>query len=183
MNALARDAFLKLDTNGCLSEFLHDCVNRLCEGNSVQFNNTDNDKAEDKEFNLIRRVICNFYRQRIQESVPLPEGLPQHVTEAIETVFKIRYKDIVSLIVKEKLLAQGHLVLESFDWKLKWILGSSKLATIREPVCQIELICLNKGNNLVPRRTSINFECNLEQINGLISSLNSIRNNFNDNKN
>lgn len=67
--------------------------------------------------------------------------------------------------------------MENIDWRLKWVLGSSDLATLQEPRLQVDLHCVSKnGNSIV--KDIVNFEASLEQIDNLITDLTKLQKEF-----
>ncbi|XP_066252168.1 uncharacterized protein [Euwallacea similis] len=148
-----------------LSEYLHRSISTL-----TLHSNSDN-----KEENLQKSVHDFYHHKAIDKNFPVPEGLPVHVAKSLETVYNLRRKDIINSVIKEKLVGSGHTLVENYDWKLKWVVGSSSLTSIREPICQIELICLTLGADLKPCGNSISFECDLEGVEKLIGALNSVK--------
>ncbi|ERL90489.1 uncharacterized protein LOC109539769 [Dendroctonus ponderosae] len=162
MATLTEEMFTKFETQEELHRFLHNCVNEL--------------KLPHQEPESVMNAVQFFYREKaIDGKKPLETTLPGNLQNTLDAVFQLRYTDIVNAIVHEKLHATGHPVLQNIDWKVKWILGSSKLASIREPICQLELLCITMGSNFIPTRTSIHFECDLEKLDQLISVLKKVK--------
>lgn len=126
-------------------------------------------------------AVQSFYRGKATEGKKLSgTALPENLQNTIDAVFQIRYPDIVDAIVQERLHVTGHPILQNIDWKVKWVLGSSKLANVREPICQLELLCMVMGSNFKPTRTSIHFECDLEKLDQLIGALKEVKRNLNE---
>lgn len=77
-------------------------------------------------------------------------------------------------LAKECVLNKGYNLVENFDWKVKWILGSSDLATIKEPIVQVDLYCINKEKDTL-KRNIVNFEANSEKLDELICALTQVK--------
>lgn len=101
----------------------------------------------------------------------MPDNIPAQVKTILTDIFNARQKDILNSIVKAHLADSGHMILENFDWKLKWILGSSKLASLQEPICQMDMECVHKNENDVFEKKTVNFEMDLEKLDKLIDAL------------
>ncbi|XP_066146385.1 uncharacterized protein [Euwallacea fornicatus] len=165
MTETAKQSLSDFQSTEELSEYLHRSISSL----------TLNPNSHNKEDDL-KKSIHNFYRHKaIDHTFPVPEDVPDQVAKNLEIVYDLRRKDIINSVIKEKLVGSGHTLVENYDWKLKWVVGSSSLTSIREPICQIELICLTLGADLKPCRNSVSFECDLEGIEKLINVLNSVK--------
>lgn len=176
-----REFFVKLENLEHLPEFLHECVNCFSAQKTPNF---DIDCSGDTEWSQeelarTREKIQNFFRQNaFSQKFSLPSDLSENVKSAFENVSKIRHKDILNSIIKENLINNGHNLVENLDWKLKWILGSSKLSILREPVCQVELRYASAEKGLMSKKV-IHFEANLEKLDEIISLLNNVKNELN----
>lgn len=94
--------------------------------------------------------------------------------KALRNCFELRRNEIWQAMAKEAVLKDGHNLVEAIDWRLKWVLGSSKLVTIREPLLQVDLQCVRKAlntNNNDSGRNTVNFEMNAHELDDLIAQL------------
>lgn len=98
--------------------------------------------------------------------------------QCIIDCYEIRKEEILQAIIREKLSKYGKPLVENIDWKLKWIMGSSKLASLREPLLQVDLHCFKKQDESA--RKTINFEMNLEQVDKLIAGLEKVKSEINE---
>lgn len=57
-----------------------------------------------------------------------------------------------------------------FDWKVKWIIGSSAMSSIREPVAQVDLQTL-KINQKEHVKDTVKVEMNKGELDNFISQL------------
>lgn len=126
----------------------------------------------EEQFNKIRKSIQNLYRQNItQESLDIQScTLPDNVREAVTNCFIVKKDTMYQAFVRKALLKKGYNIIENIDWKLKWILGSSDLASLREPLLQVDLYAV-KNNSDRAERSIINFEANLKQVDSMIKEL------------
>ncbi|CAG9772977.1 unnamed protein product [Ceutorhynchus assimilis] len=155
MSSTNTEILTKFENIDHLSQYLNNIINNL-----------SNETLESQDQDL-EKTIKNYFRQRAtDETHPLPAELPNHIQKALETSFKIHQSTITNTLMKEKLSNKGQNLVEQYDWKLRWVLGTSKLANQRVPLCQLELYC---SKNL------INFECTFEQVEELINVLNNVK--------
>lgn len=138
-------------------QFLHHIINNL-DGKSPT--------NLDPDLHQLAAYLKEFYTKKtLNPNTTLPETIPQHLGRAVESVFQSRQGDLVGQVVRRRVAQSGRSVVENFDWRLKWILGSSA-AELREPVCQLDLICLGDLGKSV-----VGFECDLNGLEQLISAL------------
>lgn len=122
--------------------------------------------------------ILNFYRNAIERKVCKPDpNLPKIIQEALTTAYDIRKSQIFQALAKENVLKKGHNVVENFDWKVKWVLGSSDFASIRQPILQMDFYCAQKENDSVVSNI-INFEMNSETVEEFIQALTAVKKDF-----
>lgn len=57
-----------------------------------------------------------------------------------------------------------------FDWKLKWVIGSSSLSSLREPILQMDLHTKQIKDETVIKDT-VNFEMNIVELNTFINAI------------
>ncbi|XP_018570635.1 uncharacterized protein LOC108910502 [Anoplophora glabripennis] len=180
MTNIASYTHLLKISNNSLYEFLHGCVDDLLQKQSPNFENYKNRDIEwtEEDFDRTRAYIQNLYRQSvIDDTLDLPKDLTTDLQEAITRCYTIRKNDIFQALAKEFILQDGHNLVNNIDWRLKWVLGTSDLAALQEPRLQVDLHCSNKIGDKVNRNV-LNFEANLEQIDGLISDLSKLQREF-----
>lgn len=145
--------------------------------NFENYNNGDIEWTEE-DFDRARAYIQHLYRQSvIDNNLELPKDLTTDIQEAVTCCYKIRKNDIFQALAKECILQKGHNLVENIDWRLKWVLGTSDLATLQEPRLQVDLHFASKNTNNVTKNV-LNFEANLEQIDNLISDLSKLQKEF-----
>lgn len=96
------------------------------------------------------------------------------VQQAVLGCYATRKDQIVAGITKDLMRRNGELLVENIDWKLKWVMGSSKFAALREPLLQVDLHCFRRDKN----RTTVNFEMSLDKVDMLIKELENARSEF-----
>lgn len=125
------------------------------------------------DYNRARNLVQKYYRDcAVSNKYPHLEGVPKSLEQVITNCYQIRQNEIVQAIAKDSLLSNGTKnLVENFDWKLKWIMGSSKLSTLREPILQMNLSCIEESKNNTTSKNVIGFEMDIEQVDKLIDSL------------
>jgi len=167
-------SLLKISSAEVLNQFLHDCVDDLIRCKQVDFDSYNSDIEWTKEdYTSAINWIQNLYRESISACNKIDDSklqdLSPHLQQCIKDCFEIRKKQIFQTIVVENLLKNGQQVVENYDWSLKWINGSSKLATLREPLLHVDLHCFKDENET--ERKNIKFEMNFEQVTKLTANL------------
>lgn len=75
----------------------------------------------------------------------------------------MRKTDLIKKLQIELLAKQGEPVVIDYDWKIKWIIGSSSLSSIREPIVQIDLHTLKISETNENITDTIQFEMNINE--------------------
>ncbi|KAJ8937676.1 hypothetical protein NQ318_002346 [Aromia moschata] len=121
------------------SNFLHECVDDLLGKRIANFDNYNSGDIEwtKDDYDKTRKCVQHLYRQCIIENnFHLDKEISPNLEEAIRNCYEIRKDAIFQWVAKECVLNLGHNLVDNIDWKLKWILGTSDLATVREPLLQ-----------------------------------------------
>lgn len=151
------------------------CADDLVSGKHRRFDNGGVQHVEwsETDYEKAHSLIQNFYRDCVAKTKTSGiEGAPPNVQNVIKDCYEARQGEIFQAVAKDTLLCSGAKnLVENIDWKLKWIMGSSKLSTLREPVLQMNLSCIEKSEANVNVRNVVNFEMNPEQVDKLIDNL------------
>lgn len=102
----------------------------------------------------------------MDEDYKISEKLSEMGTEKVNIVedcFNIRKSDILSKLQTEILSKLDNPLVTNFDWKVNWIIGSSSLSSIREPIIPVDFSTLHSKNN-ENIRNIINFEMNSNEL-------------------
>ncbi|KAJ8967548.1 hypothetical protein NQ314_002863 [Rhamnusium bicolor] len=183
INMVAFDVYplLKISNSRVLNQFLHECVDDLLEKQNANFDNYCNGgdiEWTKEDCHKARRCIQNFYRQSVIENTfQLSNDLASDLQKAIKQCYEIRKNEIFQALAEECVIKNGHNLVDNIDWKLKWVLGTSDIATTREPLLQVDLHCSRKGKSK-REKYIVNFEANLEQVDNLISELTKLQKEF-----
>jgi hypothetical protein len=174
------DCLLKIANAPVLQQFLHDCVDDLTGIKQANFDNYNSDiEWTVEDFNRAKSEIQKICRESVlNENFELETHFVENVQQEIKNCLEIRKDDIFQALVKEKLVDSGHSLVENFNWRLKWVLGNSKLASVREPLLQVDLDCAKNVDHKLTNET-VNFELNHESLNLLIQQLEKASNELN----
>lgn len=129
-------------------------------------------KWTETDCDRVRNLVQKFYRDcAVDSNHAHIESIPTSFEEVIKNCYQMRQNEIDQAVAKDCLLSSGAKnLVENIDWKLKWIMGSSKLSTLREPILQMSLSCVEKSENHISKNV-IGFEIDMEQVDNLIDSL------------
>lgn len=145
---------------------MHRCVDDLITENKIDFDSYSSDIEWTRiDFEKARNFTQNLYKDRVKaegENFKL-QGIPADIQQALENCYNVRKEQIFQAQMKDSLLENGIDVVENFDWKVKWIMGTSKMASLREPLLQVNLHCASNNK--------LEFEADLEKLDCLIAEL------------
>lgn len=128
----------------------------------IEWTRTDLEKA--------RNLIQSLYQTRLKSEGSDFElqGVSREVRETLEKCYSVRKDDILQAVVRKSVLESGvENLVENFDWRIKWVMGSSKMASLREPLLQMNLHCV---------KDSLECEMNIEKLDVLINELEKAKN-------
>ncbi|KAJ8912943.1 hypothetical protein NQ315_017274 [Exocentrus adspersus] len=165
--------FLKISHISAIYEFLHHCVDDLIEKSNTNFENYYNGDIEltQEDCEKACSFIQNLYRVSVMENhLKLPGDMSTNLQEAVTHCYMIRKNDIFQALARDYILQKDHNLVNNVDWRLKWVLGSSSLATLHSPLLQVDLHCSKKNGDDLMKNT-INFEADLQQIDNLLMEL------------
>ncbi|XP_012283761.1 COMM domain-containing protein 8-like [Orussus abietinus] len=174
-----RNCYVKLFstiTSSALNQFLHACIDEICDYSRVayeDFSTTINWSREeyDTAYALISTLLQNpvlLYLSEEKASLEYLE-LPEEVRSCVVNCLKLRQEQLTNVLIRKaskKILP----TLTDFDWRLRLLMGSSKLATLREPVLQLDLIVEDRKE-----RNIVGMELNKEELETVINALESIK--------
>ncbi|XP_011500432.1 PREDICTED: COMM domain-containing protein 8-like [Ceratosolen solmsi marchali] len=155
-------------------EFLHACIDEICTCNGPTFQKYSNVDWTKNMFDEVRNFFLTFLQKTNclyieEEKMPLEyHELPEHVREIILICLRIRRSQLTDALLYK--YSCRHLpTLLNFDWRLKYIMGSSKMATLKEPLLQLDLILQEKET-----REIFEIELNKDELESFINTIESI---------
>lgn len=162
-------------------QFIHDCVNDLISGKYRKFDNYNSDiEWTEKDFERARSWVQNYYRECALNQDTNSKNisdLPKDVQNVIKDCYKVRQQEILQTLARKNLLHSGvKNLVDNIDWKLKWVMGSSKLSSHKEVLLQMDLSCAEENDVNCVINKNISFEMNLEQIDKLLNVLEKAKN-------
>lgn len=100
-----------------------------------------------------------------QEFFQVPESLQAKILSCL----RIRQESLAKALTTE--LSQNNTpTIVDFDWRLKMIMGSSKVASLREPLLQLDLRVVEKKKESI-----IGLEMNKEELDIFIKALETVK--------
>lgn len=158
-----------------LKELLHACVDEICGRPGPSYhrfaNSIDWSQEEYKEtYKLISMLLRNPASLYLTEE-KMPQEyheLPEHIQQSILTCLKVRREQLTDALLKEY-CKEEHETVTDFDWRLKLVMGSSKLATLREPLLQLDLMVESKE-----RKRTLGLELNKDELETFINAMETI---------
>lgn len=152
---------------------MHECVDDLIGKTTANFNNYNSDiEWTLNDYNFSKNTIQNLYRQFVvDDKFDLKNNtIAENLRNEIRICYEIRKDEIYQALVEEAVVNRGHNLVKNIDWRLKWVMGTSGLATLRKPLLQVDLQCKTNEKN-----DCVNFEVNLDQLDNLLSELTEVQ--------
>ncbi|XP_044754207.1 uncharacterized protein LOC123313399 [Coccinella septempunctata] len=169
-------SFLKISNSPLFSKFLHYCCDEIIEGKSVDWrNNNDDIEWTIEDINKSKAIVKDFFHKSIiHDKFERPELISEAVFNVMQNCYETRRESIQHNFIKARFIEAEHNLLENVDWKIKWVLGNSMLPSYKEPILQLNLGCSRMSSmGSKPKQKIIDFEMNIEQVDHLITVLES----------
>lgn len=102
--------------------------------------------ANPDEFENAIKFISSIYRQTVLELIPENELLSHfaHLNadyqQSVLDILAVRRNEIEEFLINEH-NSQTNKLLISFDWDIRWILGTSNMASLRSQIATLILNC------------------------------------------
>ncbi|GLV32338.1 hypothetical protein CBL_00951 [Carabus blaptoides fortunei] len=145
MSSLAVSLLLGISDKEQLTQFLHGAINNLVGriDSSPKTISSDIDWST-QDYETARKFVQNVYKKKVTAATDYDmdedlAGLGIEQIQCIQQCYQIRKPEIQRFLTKECLAKTDYPVVTDFDWKLKWIIGSSTLSSLREPLLQMDV--------------------------------------------
>ncbi|XP_053665960.1 uncharacterized protein LOC128715103 [Anopheles marshallii] len=123
-----------------------------------------------KLFETLVRKYCLGELDEVRLRSHLSQLSPSRQDRVIEIV-NLRRPEIAQRLIDEVNRREGGVPLvESFDWNVSWIMGSSSLASHRKQLCTVALACRDGDS----KTQTISFEICKDQVEQLIGELETV---------
>ncbi|XP_050078616.1 uncharacterized protein LOC126565477 [Anopheles maculipalpis] len=123
-----------------------------------------------KLFETLVRKYCLGEVDEVRFRSHLSQLSSKRVDRVLEIV-NLRRPEIAQRLIDEVNRREGGVPLvESFDWNVSWIMGSSSLASMRKQLCTMTLACRDSDS----KPQAINFEMGREQVEEVIAQLETV---------
>lgn len=126
------------------------------------------------DFDNAIKFISNIYRQFILEMISETELLSHFAhfnadfQQSVLDVFTVRRTEMQEFLINEHNSRKDNLLM-SFDWDIRWILGSSNMASLRTQIATLIFNC--KTPDSTTDLKTIHMELSKQQIDKLIDIL------------
>lgn len=163
------------------TECLHSCINDICGRKSNTYENFKSvtDWTSD-EYTVVTNGMKQLFIDAVVNQLSRNEVLDKvseldaNRQEIIMECLEVRQGDIQNALLEEKCAISGP-ILQDFDWKIKWVMGSSKLSSLREPLLFLDLH-LRDGKNMTTQKSDIkqktvSLEMNKNELNKVLAVL------------
>ncbi|XP_066603051.1 COMM domain-containing protein 8-like [Prorops nasuta] len=157
-----------------LKELLNSCIDEICGHPGPSYYKFVKTVGWTKEeYDTVYKLISLLLRNPaslylIEEKMPQEyHELPEHVQLNLLTCLKIRREQLLKALIKENSKRKRDTLID-FDWRIKLIMGSSKMASLREPLLQLDLILEDKENQHIKC-----IELDKDELEIIINTLNS----------
>ncbi|XP_076297659.1 COMM domain-containing protein 8 [Lasioglossum baleicum] len=158
-----------------LKELLHACVDEICGrpgpsyhrfASSIDWSRGEYEETYKLISSLLRNPACLYLSE---EKMPQEyHELPEHIQQSILTCLRVRREQLTNALLKEY-SKENYETFIDFDWRLKLVMGSSKLASLREPLLQLDLMVENKEGRRV-----LGLELNKDELETFLNTVESI---------
>ncbi|KAJ8669654.1 hypothetical protein QAD02_000913 [Eretmocerus hayati] len=172
-NIIASCPLFNKDEEEKLFQFLHLCINEICTGIQATHSQISNMKWTEEEFTNTQKLLVALLSNPsclYCQPDKMPHAyhkFPQHVQEAILECLTMRKVQLTNALIL-KCSSKCGPTMTSFDWRLKYVMGSSKMASIREPLLQLDL---NFGEE---KNEKLQLELTKDELDKMISTLETI---------
>uniref|UniRef100_A0A182Q9I4 COMM domain-containing protein n=1 Tax=Anopheles farauti TaxID=69004 RepID=A0A182Q9I4_9DIPT len=120
-----------------------------------------------KQFEILVRKYCIGELDEACLRSHLSHLSPSRQDDTVEIV-NLRRAEIARRLIDEVNRRGGGVPLvESFDWNVSWIMGSSSLASLRKQICTVAFVCRSGDAKM----QTINFEMSKDQVEEVIRQL------------
>lgn len=128
------------------------------------------------EFEFAIKFIGTAYRQFVMRQITDTElisnfaHLNQDLQQSVVDVIGVRRTEVEEFLVSE-FNARDTKLLVSFDWDVKWIMGTSSMATARQQLATLVLNCRRSGGGSVAGTDTVSVEMRQPQVREMIQML------------
>lgn len=137
-----------------LYTLLHGIIDRVCGRPLFSYKTFDTVWSLEEWFELTE-LLCTFFKSSASDSVVKDDvyvklkGLDEQKKDLFWTVLTVRRHELCNSL-KDRTLAISRAQLKDFDWRVKLVMSSDKLATIQQPLVTVDFdVKTQSGNQAV----------------------------------
>ncbi|KAK0175665.1 hypothetical protein PV327_009397 [Microctonus hyperodae] len=163
----------KDEINDHLNNFFYSCINEICGCEGPTYQQFIKIGWNEDEYNDIHTLICNLFTNPTLlylDKTKLPQEFlefPENIQAQMFDCLKEKQEYLINALMKKNSQKSIQTLID-FDWRLKVVLGSSKVASLKVPLLQLDLkVMENEIEN------NVDLELNKHELDHLIKTLES----------
>ncbi|XP_011314666.1 COMM domain-containing protein 8-like [Fopius arisanus] len=161
----------KEDNKTLLTQFIHSCISEICCSSGPTYSQFFNIGWTEDEYNYIHKILLVLFNNPAVlhlDDTKMPAEffhVPENVQVIILDCLKIRRDQLLKALAFNHSQKQTATMID-FDWRLKLVMGSSKMSSLKEPLLQLDLRVKEKDQEEI-----LDIEMNREELDGFIKTL------------
>ncbi|XP_063990281.1 COMM domain-containing protein 8-like isoform X2 [Diachasmimorpha longicaudata] len=162
---------IREDNNDLLTQFLHACISEVCGSSAPEYSHFSKMGWPEDEFNYTHKILLTLFNKPAVlhlDDAKMPQEffhMPENVQTLILSCLKIRREQLWRTLAFNHSQNQTSTMID-FDWRLKMVMGSSKVSSLKEPLLQLDLRVKEKGEEDI-----LGIEMNRGELDSFIKTL------------
>ncbi|XP_015112024.1 COMM domain-containing protein 8 [Diachasma alloeum] len=159
------------ENNNLLTQFLHSCVSEVCGSSGPEYSHFSKMGWTEDEYSYTHKILLTLFNKPAVlhlDDAKMPQQffhMPENVQTIILSCLKIRRDQLAKALAFNHSQKQTATMMD-FDWRLKMVMGSSKVSSLKEPLLQLDLRVKEKGEEEI-----LGIEMNREELDSFIKTL------------
>ncbi|XP_044593219.1 COMM domain-containing protein 8-like [Cotesia glomerata] len=153
------------------TQFFHGCINEICGYPGPSYQQFVNIGWSCDEYKFFYNYTIKLFRNPavlycdMTKMPPEFGDLPENIKRKIIICLTVRLEKLTNALVSEALQRERSTMVD-FDWRIKMIMGSSHVASLKQPIVQLDLFVKDKGAKEI-----VNVEMDRDQLDSFIKTL------------
>ncbi|XP_008558911.2 COMM domain-containing protein 8 [Microplitis demolitor] len=156
------------------TQFFHGCIDEICGYPGPNYQQFVNIGWSNDEYKYFHKYIIKLFKNPLVlycDTTKMPQEfleLPENIKTKIISCVNVRLDTLTSALITEVSQREKSTVTD-FDWRVKMIMGSSHVASLKLPVVQLDLLVKEKNIKDI-----INVEMDRDQLDCFIKTLEAV---------